>query len=508
MRYQVLAALLVGLLGPGSATWAKERQSVTVSYVIAPPQPLPEGLQAVAVINSGVSTQGLQQDERETKWSVMAADMIEAMLQAGGGLTSQPLMVAKRSETQAVLREHDMALAGMVAGDQAAQAGKLLAVQALITSRIVVQIDEQRSTKSTLDWMSIMGGAVRETMGGRQGAAPVPAPGRPAGPVVAPRRPAAVVRRGPDGRLYTVQREPAAAPLYRGNPSQVYAPRGRAPGVTQERTAAGGGLTIATKDVEEISRHLTVQCSFTMIDVATGRAMLQYSPPPARKQDRRSPDFFFGSMLGEKDLDPVDHFIGELVEQATREFVSMLVPVQVSYTYELTARHSAAEEGLRALRADDYAAAIAGFERELRKYSDEHETMFAMGVTYEMMGQTQNAIEWYRKALASKGVDKEEAQVYSAARDRLAAHAARIMQPGASVGTAQPGSAGPATARPTWVQQPPAASPGPGPQPGTVSGQPSGVQPAAQSPSMATPPSARPGEVAAPIVEEVPASKP
>lgn len=489
MRRKWTAAAIICVLGCAGCAWAKERQTVTISYVLSPPQALPEGLQAVAVINSDVATQGIHQDEREVKWSVIAADMIEAMLQAGSGLMSQPIMVAKRSETQAVLREHDMALAGMVAGEQAATAGKLLAVQGLITSRIVVQIDEQREARSTLDWMSILGGALQETVGGRHEPGPAvvtPAPGRRPARRSVQRRPAAQIRRGADGHLYTVERAPrgvVSAPRYRGNPAQVYIPQRRT-AFRHERSFAGGGLTIQTKEVEEISRSLTVQCSFTLIDVATGRALLQYSPPPSRKQDRQSPDFFFGSLMGEKELDPVDHFIGELVERATQEFVSMLVPVQVSYTYELTARHSAAEAGLRALRADDYEGALAGFEQELTKYPEQHEAMFALGVIHELIGQPEEALQWYRRALAAEDLDEDddELPMYTAAKDRLTAHLGRILPPippgGFAPGTLDIGpapGAQPVPARP--------AAPGQAPAPGLQPGQP----------------------VPAPIVEELPA---
>jgi len=449
---------LLGWIGPVAA---KEKQTVTISYLLGPSRPLPEGLRAVAVIDSGVVAPDLKRDEREAKWSIMAADMIEAMLQAGSAMTSSPILVAKRSETQAVLREHDLALAGMVAGDQAARAGKLLAVQGLITSRIVVQIDEQRGTRSTLDWMSLMGGAINETLSPRPD--PRPAPARP--PVVQ-RRPPPEIRRTPDGRTYTVQRGPARTavpPSYRGIPAQVYVPRRhRVP--QRERSAAGGGLVIKTRDVEEISRHLTVQCSFTLIDAGTGQAIIQYSPPPFRKVDRRSPDFFFGSLLGEKDLDPVDHFIGELVEQATREFVSMIVPVEVSVAYELVARHDPAEQALRALRADDYAGAMGGFERELQEEPGEHETLFALGVVNELMGRPSQALEYYRKALAAEDVDDDELAIYAAAKDRLTAHLGRILPP-VPAGSPQPaGSPLPAPLQtPPSSATPPPAVPAPAP---------------------------------------------
>ncbi|MCL2329739.1 MAG: hypothetical protein FWC56_00375, partial [Phycisphaerae bacterium] len=448
MQLRTLAtAVLMGVLAipvviPVDAL-AKEKQEITVSYLVGPPRPLPEGLKAVAVIDSGVSTQGVKQDDREAKWSVMAADMIEAMVQAGSTMTPTPIVVAKRSQTQAVLREHDLALAGMVAGEQATTAGKLLAVQGLITSRITIQIDEQRSKKSTVDWMSVMGGFAQETLGGRERGggregrgdprwgrgretvqpAPPPSPGR-GGPVVVQPPPRTEVRTTRDGQTYTVTRQPPPAIVYRQPPSAIYASRpvGGPPGGRQERTAIGGGLTLKTKEVEEISRHLTVQCSFTLIDAVTGAAIVQYSTPPAQKRDKRSPNFLFGSMMGEKELDPVDHFIGELVEQSTREFVSLLVPVQMSAKYELVANHGASEDGLLALRADNYAGAVEAFVRNLNKYPKDDAAMFALGVVSELMSKPEDALKYYRQALSTKGVDKDDLPIYTAAKDRLTAH--------------------------------------------------------------------------------------
>jgi hypothetical protein len=241
-----------------------------------------------------------------------------------------------------------------------------------------------------------------------------------------------------------------------------------------------------------------VQCSFTLIDAATGAAILQYSTPPVQKHDRKSPDFLFGSMMGEKDLDPVDHFIGELVEQSTREFVSMLVPVQVSARYELVARHSASEEALRALRADDYTGAMQSFEREIRKYPDDDAAIFAMGVVSEMMGKPEQALQYYRRTLASKDVDKDDLPVYTAAKDRLTQHLGRIMKP-LPPGTVPPGP-NPASppAQPAAVNTPPAPAP---PAPSVPPPSPPAPAPVTPAPPTGANP-APPAEPPAPTVEE------
>ena len=417
------------LLMAAACAGAKERHTVTVSYMLAPQQALPEGLRAVAVIDAGVEAQGIGRDEREQKWSTIAADMLQAMLHGGGQVMDPPLQVADRRHTRQVLQEQDLKLAGMVAGDAAARAARLLDVQALAVSRIVVQIDEQRGTKSTIDWVSLMGGATRRIM-------ERPSRHEPSGPpacVPPPGPPAYELRRTPDGRVYRVLRvppQPVPDPRMSRDPRTIYDPRWGYPAYGETR-GAGGGFQIHTRQVEEISRHLTVQCSFSLIDAATGQALVQYAPPPYRKTDRKSPDFFFGGFVDAGELDPVDHFIGELVERATREFAAMIVPTRMTVEYTLVGRSKAGEAAIRALRADDYDTALRQFEASLARKPDEHQTLFALGVVCELTNRHDRALEFYRKAAAADA-DEDELAVYAEAKNRLAAHLPRILLPAAS----------------------------------------------------------------------------
>ncbi|HOW69129.1 MAG TPA: hypothetical protein PKY77_00895 [Phycisphaerae bacterium] len=427
---------------------ARERQAVTISYVVGPPQPLPEGLKAVAVIDSGVKTEGARQDDRERKWSTIAADMIESMLQNGAQFGS-PLVVAKRRETQKILAERDLKLAGLVEGEAATRAGKLLDVQGLITSRITVSVDIEKSSKSAVDWLSIMGGfadqigEVRPPRArDREGEVRRPRVYRQPRYVYDPRE---VYWRDPrysvDPRIVRVGPLPgslnaAAGPVVVVAPGPAVVPG--QPVASPSGRAASGGLTLKTKEVEEISRHLTVQCSFCLIDAVTGAAIVQYSTPAIQKKDRKSPDFFFGGNIDEGDLDPVDHFIGELVERATQEFAGQVVPVRVRFCTEVVGHGKAGEGAVRALRADDYAGAFRGFEAQLRKEPEEADTAYAMGVVAELTSDPVRALELYRRAVSTDGVDKEELAVYMAAKERLSVHLHRILVPVAS----QPASFG------------------------------------------------------------------
>lgn len=351
--YVVIAILLTG---PAVATLqAKEKQEVTIRYLLGPSEPLPEGLDTVAVLDAAVQTRGMQQDDRERKWSTIAADMIESMLHNNAGKADPSLTVANRRVTREILAEKDLKLAGLVEGEQATQAAKLLDVQGLITSQINIQVDVNRSKKTTIDFGSVLSGAL--SGGGR-----------------------------------------------------------------------GGARSFRTKEVEEISRNMTVQCTFGLIDAATGQVLLQHATPPVHKQDTASPDFFMGTFAKEDDLDPVDYFIGELVERATTEFVSKLVPVQVRTTVLLVGRDDAGEAAVRALRGDDYERALNLFLEAFQEDDEEFDTVFAIAATSELLGMPEQALKRYREAASMRKADEEEVEQARVQINRLNSHLPRIVR--------------------------------------------------------------------------------
>lgn len=385
-----VVACLVGVMGALPAA-AKEKQVVTVSYMLAPDRTLPPEIRAVAIIDSGVeSIDGIKGNAREKKWSLIAADIIEAMLQGDTECGPTGLTVVQRRATKQILDEQDLQLAGIVEGDAAMRAGKLLAVQGLIASTIRIQIDTQRTVKSSVDWTGILGGP----LGG-------PAP---------PRGREVHYRPGPGG-----PRSPYENPYRRRS---------------VERSPGGGGFGVPSREVEEISRNLTVQCSFRLMDATTGATVVQFSPPVFQKTDKKSPDFLFGGMMDQGDLDPVDHFIGELVERACREFVGKMAATRVAYTYEIIGRGKEGESAVRAIRADDYATAVRLFEAAHQEEPEEHDTVFALGVTYELAGDYPRALECYRRLVSMEDMDEDNLPVYLEAKKRLTAHLPRIIRPG------------------------------------------------------------------------------
>src|SRR4029077_3840139 len=86
-------------------------------------------------------------------------------------------------------------------------------------------------------------------------------------------------------------------PRYLGYRRYAYDPRYRGTTVVVTEGSPPPVLpSFGTREVEEISRNLTVQCSFTLIDAVTGQSIVQFSPPPYQKLDKSSPNFLFGAM--------------------------------------------------------------------------------------------------------------------------------------------------------------------------------------------------------------------
>jgi len=372
------AASTVALAAPAAS--AKEKFVVNVSYLMRPAQTLPENVHTVAVIDSGVDSDEQQADFRERRWSQIAADLIEAMLQSAPGEGAAPVKIVERRATKHILAEQDLQLVGIVEGDAAARAGKLLAADALAMSRINIHISTKRSSKSEIDWMAMLGGSSNQ-------------PRRPRDPRL---------RHAPGGP----RRNPYAGPL---------------------RGPLDGGLALPTRQIEEISRSLTVQGTFVLVDAVTGQTLAKVSTPVLQKTDKTRPNFLFGSQIDEADLDPVDHFIGELVERGARDFVGAFAPVRVSYDYEVIGRGDDGEKAVRSLRADDFKTALELFEREFKDDPEEPDTVFALGVTSELVGDPERALQYYRKVAAMEDVDDDDLPMILDAKNRLTAHLPRIV---------------------------------------------------------------------------------
>ena len=124
-------------------------------------------------------------------------------------------------------------------------------------------------------------------------------------------------------------------------------------------------------------------------------------------------------------------YIGELVEQGVREFVSMFVPCEVEYAYELeSSSNESSATGVAVMRTEDYETALQHFQAAIAEDPEDHASVFCMGVTNELMRDWDSALKQYRRACGMLGVDEEDMTKYLAAKNRVTAHKDRIRKKG------------------------------------------------------------------------------
>lgn len=395
---------------------AKDRENVTISYVIPSRQALPPGIRTATVIDFGaISNEPQAADLRALKWSAIGADVTEAMLRASG-VDGSALVVVQRSQTRQVYfnQGNDGGSAGLLRPEAASRLGGALNVNALVVGDIEITINDLQGRRR-VNWDRILGG-----VGGR------PNQGR-----YEPR-----YQRDGDwdrDRAY-----------YRGS-----------------RRSGRRTLNLSHNEIEEINRALSVKCTFAFLDSANGQPIAQYTPPAMQRRDRRPPNFAFGRYLPDQELNPIDFFIGELVERAAQDFVSQIAPTRVEVTYELVGSGKDFERGLRFYRQNDYRRAFDAFEDAHQDERDDAEYPFAMGVMAELMGDLPRALDLYRMATTSKDIDDDELPQYLEARDRLSDHLGRGRMGGGNFVEVPPPPMPPQSGRP--YTPPPANYPPPPP---------------------------------------------
>lgn len=184
----------------------------------------------------------------------------------------------------------------------------------------------------------------------------------------------------------------------------------------------GGRGRIETDEVETVTRTLTVQTDFRLVDTANNRIWAQHTPRPYTNTDRTHASAIFGSSQTEAELTPRDQIIAALVNQAAREFISQLMPCRIDVFEEV---QSSGDEnciqGVRMLRAEAFDQAVSYFEAALASHPDDHRASFGAGVACEASGDSVGALRFYRNACASKN-----SEVYRAARDRMKMYGSRI----------------------------------------------------------------------------------
>lgn len=187
------------------------------------------------------------------------------------------------------------------------------------------------------------------------------------------------------------------------------------------RGYGGGRVDAQTEEVETVTRNMTVQTEFKLIDSANGRVWEHFSPKTFRATDRTKASPIFGSSKTEAELTPQDQIIGALVERGAREFVSQLMPCRIDVEAEVeSSSNKACADGVRLLRAESYLEALSAFKAALAENPNDHRAAYGAGVASEAMGRHDNALNYYKQACAGK-----DDRTYADARDRVKTYGSR-----------------------------------------------------------------------------------
>jgi len=186
--------------------------------------------------------------------------------------------------------------------------------------------------------------------------------------------------------------------------------------------SGGGRVNAETEEVETVTRNMTVQTEFKLIDSANGRVWEHFSPKTYGATDRTKASPIFGSSKTEAELTPQDQIIGSLVERGAREFVSKLMPCRIDVETEVeSSGNKNCVEGVKLLRAEAYREAISAFQAAMAEDPNDHRAAYGAGVACEATGQFEAGLKYYNKACAG-----EDNRTYADARDRMKTYGSRV----------------------------------------------------------------------------------
>ncbi len=183
----------------------------------------------------------------------------------------------------------------------------------------------------------------------------------------------------------------------------------------------GGGTDVRTEEVDTVSRTMTVQSEFKLIDTADNRVWEHYSPNTYTGTDKTKASPIFGSSRTEAELTPQDTIIATLIERAAREFISRLMPCRIDVdAVVVSSNNKHCVQGVKMLRGEMYDEAVSMFKTAWVANSDDHRAAYGAGVACEASGRYDEALRFYKRACA--GADSAR---YREARDRMKAYGHR-----------------------------------------------------------------------------------
>ena len=185
-----------------------------------------------------------------------------------------------------------------------------------------------------------------------------------------------------------------------------------------------GGGDVRTEEVDTVTRNMTVQTAFKLVDAGNNKVWEHYTPKTFRCTDRTKASPIFGSSQTEAELTPQDALIGALVEKGARDFISRLMPCRIDVEAEVVSSgNKCCVQGVKMLRAEAFEEAASNFKMALSENPNDHRAAFGAGVACEASGDYDQALHYYKQAYAGQADTK-----YREARDRMKTYASRARQ--------------------------------------------------------------------------------
>lgn len=178
----------------------------------------------------------------------------------------------------------------------------------------------------------------------------------------------------------------------------------------------GGGGGFSTREVDEVSRSITVQCQFQLkANDGSNAIIASHTGPWEQHSESAEAGFFFGSSKTEQDMTPRDKVIGAIIEKQLKQFMCKFVPTDIDTTVKVEpSGHDGSIAGAEALIAEDWAAALSDFKQAIAEDSRDDESLFGAGVAAEKLDRLKEALRYYK--LAAGYEDDEPQYTTSVAR--------------------------------------------------------------------------------------------
>ena len=143
-RRLTVACLLSGVVLSAVGCGSTEKATVVIEYALNPSKGLPPGMNNVAILDAQVN------EVTDRKWSELAANGLQDMIQDSNDRYGTNLRLADRKHTASVMQESDLAAAGMVASETPGKLAQVLGVQGLVMAEINVKVEKHKGKGTTI----------------------------------------------------------------------------------------------------------------------------------------------------------------------------------------------------------------------------------------------------------------------------------------------------------------------------------------------------------------------